>query len=149
HSMWYWVVFSACILLGLLLITQLLARVIPQSEDNAFADLLKSSRAVRIAIAALATFSAPFVEEVVYRGVVFSALRRNLGLIVTVGIVTVMFSGVHVLQYWGAWLSILGLTLLSLALTVVRARTGSVLPCVMIHALNNAFFAVLILLNKT
>lgn len=148
HSVWYWVVFSACVIVGLLIVSQLLSRVLPQSEDNAFADLLKSSRGVRISIAALATFTAPLVEETVYRGILFSALRRHLGLIATVLVVTVMFAGVHVLQYWGAWVSVAGLTLLSLALTVIRARTKSILPCVMIHTLNNAFFSVIILLNK-
>jgi CAAX protease family protein len=148
HSKWYWLVFSACVIVGLLIVSQLLSRVLPQSEDNAFAELLKSSRGVRIAIAALATFTAPLVEETVYRGLLFSALRRHLGLIATVLIVTVMFTGVHVLQYWGAWVSVAGLTLLSLALTIIRARTKSILPCVLIHTLNNAFFSVFILLNK-
>lgn len=148
HSVWYWLVFSACVIVSLLIVSQLLSRVLPQSEDNSFAELLKSSRRVRIAIAALATFTAPLVEETVYRGIVFSALRRHLGLIATVLVVTVMFAGVHVLQYWGAWVSVAGLTLLSLALTVIRARTKSILPCVMIHTLNNAFFSVFILLNK-
>ena len=148
HPMWYWLVFSACIIVGLLIVSQLLSRVLPQSEENAFAELLKSSRAVRIAIAALATLSAPLVEEAVYRGVLYAGLRRHFGLISTVLVVTLMFVGVHVLQYWGAWVSIAGLTLLSLALTLIRARTKSILPCVLIHTLNNAFFAVIILMNK-
>ncbi len=148
HSVWYWLVFSACVIVALLMATQLLTRFLPQSEENSFTELLKSSGSVRIAIAVLATFTAPLVEETVYRGVLFSSLRRNLGSIATVVVVTVMFAGVHVLQYRGAWVSISGLALLSLALTVIRARTKSILPCVMIHTLNNAFFSVLILLNK-
>lgn len=148
HSFWYWLVFSACVIVALLVASQLLSRFLPQSQENSFAELLKSSQQVRVAIAVLATFTAPMVEETVYRGVLFSSLRRYLGLIATVLLVTVMFAGVHVLQYWGAWVSVAGLTLLSLALTVIRARTKSILPCVMIHTLNNAFFSVLILLNK-
>jgi CAAX protease family protein len=148
RSVWYWLVFSACVIVALLLVSQLLARVLPQSEDNSFAELLKSSKQVRIAIAVLATFTAPLVEEAVYRGILYSGLRRSFGLTTTVLLVTVMFAGVHVLQYLGAWVSIAGLTLLSLALTVIRARTKSILPCVAIHTVNNAFFSVLILLNK-
>lgn len=148
HSLWYWAGFSACIIVALLVVSQLLSRFLPQSEENSFTELLKSSTRVRIAIAVLATFTAPLVEETVYRGILFSSLRRNLGLSATVTLVTVMFAGVHVLQYLGAWVSIAGLTLLSLALTVVRARTKSILPCVAIHTINNAFFSVLILLNK-
>lgn len=148
RSVWYWLTFSACVIFALLLASQGLSRFLPQSDENSFAELLKSSQRVRIAIAVLATFTAPLVEETVYRGVLFSSLRRHLGVIATVLIVTVMFAGVHVLQYWGAWVSVAGLTMLSLALTVVRARTKSILPCVLIHTLNNAFFSVLILLNK-
>lgn len=128
--------------------TQVLSRFLPQSEENSFTDLLKSSMRVRVAIAVLATFTAPLVEETVYRGVLFSSLRRSLGLVGTVVLVTLMFAGVHVLQYLGAWVTIAGLTLLSLALTLIRARTKSILPCVLIHTVNNAFFAVLILFNK-
>lgn len=148
HSFWYWLAVSACVILALLIVSQLLSRFLPQSEENSFTELLKSSRQVRIAIAVLATFSAPLVEETVYRGILFSSFRRNLGLSATVALVTFMFAGVHVLQYLGAWVSIAGLTLLSLALTVIRARTKSILPCVAIHTLNNAFFSVLILFNK-
>ena len=148
HSIWYWLAFSVCVILGLLLVSQLLARVLPQSEENSFTELLKSSQRVRIAIAVLATFSAPLVEEAVYRGVLYAGLRKNFGLTTTVVFVTLMFVGVHVLQYLGAWVTIAGLTLLSLALTVIRARTKSILPCVAIHTVNNAFFSVLILFNK-
>ena len=122
--------------------------MLPESEQNAFSELLKSSQQVRIAVAVLATFTAPIVEETVYRGVLFSSLRKYLRATSTVLIVTLMFVGVHVLQYWGAWVSIAGLTLLSLTLTIVRARSKSILPCVVIHTINNAFFSVLILLNR-
>jgi membrane protease YdiL (CAAX protease family) len=148
RSVWYWVVFSACVIVALVIVDQGLVKVLPQAEENAFAELLKSSRGVRVSIAALATFTAPIVEETVYRGVLFASVRRYLGLIATVVVITLLFAGVHVLQYWGAWVSVAGLTLLSLVLTVVRARTKSILPCVVIHTLNNAFFSVLILLNK-
>jgi membrane protease YdiL (CAAX protease family) len=148
HSLWFWLAFSACVIISLLLATQLLSRVIPQSEENSFTELLKSSAQVRIAVAILATFSAPLVEEAVYRGVLYSGLHRAFGVVSTVVLVTLMFAGVHVLQYFGSWVSLAGLTLLSLALTLIRARTKSVLPCVVIHTVNNAFFSVLILMNK-
>jgi uncharacterized protein len=148
HSLWYWIGFSACVLFALLIVSKLLSRVLPESEANAFSELLKSSQQVRIAVAILATFTAPLVEETVYRGVLFSSLRKHLGAVTTVLVVTLMFVGVHVLQYWGAWVSIAGLTLLSLTLTIVRATSKSILPCVVIHTINNAFFSVLILLNK-
>ena len=148
HGVLYWVVFSACVIIALVTVDQGLVKILPQNEDNSFSELLKSSQGVRIAIACLATFTAPIVEETVYRGVLFASFRRQLGLIATVVIITLLFAGVHVLQYWGAWVSVAGLTMLSLVLTMIRARTKSILPCVAVHTLNNAFFSVLILLNK-
>lgn len=147
HRVWYWVVFSGCTLLGIQILSQVLIRFLPERESP-FDQLLKSSQQVRIAVAILAVFTAPIVEEVVYRGVLFSALRKRIGVIATVIIVTATFAGVHVFQNRGAWVSISGLAFLSLALTTVRARTKSVLPCVFIHTLNNAFASIVILINK-
>ena len=147
RPVWYWVVFSACILVAVQIVSQILTRFVPEAESP-FAQLLKTSQQVRIAVAVLATFTAPVVEEVVYRGFLFSSLRNRIGLIATVLAVTVTFAGVHVFQNWGAWVSITGLMLLSLALTIVRARTKSILPCVFIHTLNNAVASVVIVLSK-
>jgi membrane protease YdiL (CAAX protease family) len=147
HRVWYWVVFSGCTLLGIQILSQVLIRFLPERESP-FDQLLKSSQQVRIAVAILAVFTAPIVEEVVYRGLLFSALRKRIGVIATVIIVTATFAGVHVFQNRGAWVSISGLAFLSLALTMVRAKTKSVLPCVFIHTLNNAFASLVILINK-
>lgn len=147
HRIWYWVAYSACILLAIQILSQLLVRVLPEKESP-FDQLLKSSQQVRIAVAILAVFTAPLVEEVIYRGMLFSSLRNRIGLIATVIVVTATFAGVHVFQNRGAWVSISGLAVLSLALTMVRARTKSVLPCVFIHTLNNAVASVVILMSK-
>lgn len=146
RRIWYWIAFSACILLAIQILSQLLSRVLPEKESP-FDQLLKSSQQVRIAVAVLAVFTAPLVEEVIYRGMLFSSLRNRIGLIATVIVVTATFAGVHVFQNRGAWVSISGLTVLSLALTMVRARTKSVLPCVFIHTLNNAVASVVILMK--
>ena len=147
RRIWYWIAVSACILLAIQILSQLLLRVLPEKESP-FDQLLKSSQQVRIAVAVLAVFTAPLVEEVIYRGMLFSSLRNRIGLIATVIVVTATFAGVHVFQNRGAWVSISGLTVLSLALTMVRARTKSVLPCVFIHTLNNAVASVVILMSK-
>jgi membrane protease YdiL (CAAX protease family) len=147
RPIWYWVIFSAGILVAVQVASQILSRFLPEAKSP-FAQMLATSQQVRIAVAVLATFTAPVVEEVVYRGFLFSSLRKRIGLIATVTVVTATFAGVHVFQNRGAWVSIAGLTLLSLALTLVRARTKSVLPCVFIHTLNNAFASVFIVLNK-
>lgn len=147
RPIWYWVAFSACLLVALELLSRVLLRFLPQA-DSPFDQMLKVSQSVRITVAVLATFTAPLAEEIVYRGVLFSSLRKSIGLTATVPVVTVMFAGVHVFQNRGAWVSMGGLTLLSLALTLVRAKTKSVLPCIVIHTFNNAIASIAILINK-
>jgi membrane protease YdiL (CAAX protease family) len=119
---------------------------VPESEPP-FIQLLKKSYHIKVAVAILATFSAPFVEEVIYRGVLYSGLRKFFGIPATIIAVTVLFAGVHVPQYWGAWASLTGLMLLSLVLTIVRARTKSILPCVVIHTVNNSVISLLLVLG--
>lgn len=144
----FWVLFSAGVIVALVGFSQVAVRFLPESQDTTFAELLRSSTEVRIAVALMATLSAPIVEEIIYRGVLFSALRSRAGVAASVVLVTMLFASVHFVQYWGAWVSISGLVFLSLILTLVRERTGSILPSVMIHFVNNAFFSVLIIANK-
>lgn len=126
-----------------------LSRLLPQSSETQFDQLLKTSQQVRYAVAFMAVFTAPFVEEVVYRGVLFSGLRSRMGLPLTVAFVTLLFAGVHAYQYWGAWAGLIGLTLLSLVLTLMRARTKSIFPCVAVHLVFNAIQAVFIVINPS
>jgi len=62
--------------------------------------------------------------------------------------VTLLFVGVHVPQYWGAWASIAGLLLLSVVLTIVRATSKTLLPCIVIHFINNAVASLIIVFAK-
>jgi uncharacterized protein len=139
----YWVGVSLAIVAGLIVVSYGLSKVVPQGETP-FEQLLKTSRQVKIAVAIMATFSAPIVEEVIYRGVLYSGLRKVMSVGPTVGVVTLLFAGVHVLQYQGAWATILTLTLLSFVITLIRAKTRSILPCVAVHFINNGLMSLLI-----
>ena len=122
-------------------------KIVPEG-DNSFRQILATSFEVRIAIALLAVLTAPLVEEVVFRGVLYSGMRKKFPASVSVLFVTLLFAGVHVPQYWGAWASITGVTLLSLVLTLIRAKTKSIAPCVWIHLINNTVGAIAILASK-
>lgn len=106
--------------------------------------ILKSSRGAAIATAFLATFTAPFVEEVVYRGALFSGLRKYLGAAWAGLFVVVLFALVHVPQYITSPGTIAVILLLSAALTVIRARTGQLLPCFVVHLVFNGIQSILI-----
>ena len=112
--------------------------------DTQLDRILRSSRAAALLMAFLATVTAPVMEEVVYRGLLYSALQRWTGAVGAVAFVTLIFAGLHVWQYWPNFGAISAILLLSLALTVVRARTGRLLPCYMIHLVFNGIQSVII-----
>lgn len=115
-------------------------------QETSLTRMLANSPATRYAVAALATFTAPVVEEVVYRGVLYSALRRRLGAALSVLAVVALFAAIHFPQYMESMAALVTITLLSLVLTVVRAWTGRLLPCVVIHLLFNGITSVFIVL---
>jgi hypothetical protein len=109
--------------------------------------ILESSRAAAVTLAIIAVVTAPLVEEMIYRGLLYSALHRALGMWAAVVIVTSMFAGLHVVQYWPNAGAISSITVLSLALTLIRARTGRLLPCFVVHLVFNGIQSVIIIIE--
>lgn len=113
-------------------------------QGTALDRLVESSRAAALMIAFLAVATAPIVEESIYRGILYPALERISGAKVAVILVTVLFAVPHVPQYWPNFAVIASITLLSVALTVLRARTGRLLPCIAVHLVFNGIQSVII-----
>ena len=109
--------------------------------------LIESSIYARIALSVLAFATAPLVEEVIYRGVVYSAVEKVLGTGFAIAIVSLLFAGVHVVQYQSNIMVIVVITLLSITLTVTRAFTKKLLPSFIIHLIFNGVQSVLIILS--
>jgi membrane protease YdiL (CAAX protease family) len=139
--------FFVCLGATLLLIGagQLLSVIFGDPETE-LERMILSSPAARYFIAALATFTAPLVEEIVFRGVLYSALRKRLGVAWGAGVVIAIFAAIHVPQYLPNVAAISTILLLSSVLTLVRARTGRLLPCFVIHLLFNGITSVIIVL---
>lgn len=106
--------------------------------------ILQSSRAAALTLAFIAVATAPLVEEIIYRGLLYSALQRVIGPLFAVVVVAAMFAGLHVWQYRQNIGAILSISLLSVVLTTIRARTGRLLPCFMIHFVFNGIQSLII-----
>jgi membrane protease YdiL (CAAX protease family) len=119
--------------------------------ENDFLKILQSSRAAVFLVAFFATFTAPLVEEVVYRGVLYSAFQRKIGVIWSVVAVTFLFALVHVPQYSKDFVpdfvTVSVILLLSLVLTTIRVKTGNLLPCIVLHTVFNGIQSVLMILQ--
>ena len=93
----------------------------------------------------------PLVEEFLFRGVLFTGLRKKLPFLVTAGIVSVIFGSLHL----GAsssgplWIAAIDTTLLSFVLCYLREKTGSIWAGVLVHFLKNSLaFIGLFLINQ-
>jgi membrane protease YdiL (CAAX protease family) len=125
-----------------------LASFLSHDTPTQLEQLINSSVAARYTIAALAVFTAPFVEEFMYRGVLYSALQRTIGVKLAVVFVLALFTVIHVPQYWPNVGVISAVALLSIVLTIVRAYSGRLLPCVIIHMSFNAVQALILVLQS-
>ena len=89
---------------------------------------------------------APLVEELYFRGFMYPALARRLGVVLGVVITSALFAFIHTSQLAHAWAPLLLLFLVGAVLTTVRARTNSVAATLLIHiGYNGTLFTMLYL----
>lgn len=134
-----------CILLAVILLA--LAWVVTTLYGGGKTDLdllIEKSMYTRVATAFVALATAPLIEEVIYRGVLYPAVEKATGMGIAIVVVSFLFAGVHVLQYKNNISVIVMITMLSIVLTVARAVTGSMLPSFIIHLVFNGIQSVVI-----
>ncbi|HZF40063.1 MAG TPA: CPBP family intramembrane glutamic endopeptidase [Blastocatellia bacterium] len=140
---WVHAVGLAFLMLGVAIVFQ---KLLPHRETD-FEKILMRGYSVRVMIAVLAVMTAPLVEEIVYRGVLYGGIERAHGKSAAVVVATFLFALVHVQQYWGSVATLATIFLLSLVLTMLRAWTGKLLPCVATHLVFNGIQAAGLLLT--
>jgi membrane protease YdiL (CAAX protease family) len=139
--------YPAAIILGFILlllggaITHLLAGQHPVHQDVAVM-AGKVSPDMRILLALLVVCVAPFVEELVFRGVLLSGLASRMRIGWAMLVSAIVFGCVHLPDFKFAWYPVPALILLGVVLAWLRVRTRSLWPSITLHAANN-FFAVL------
>lgn len=169
----WWLDVLASVMLGVVLfvVGSLIAKLLGGEKPTQLEQIINSSLAARYLISFLAVFTAPFAEELVYRGVLYAALRKTVGEVCgfvlsfvsdirldqetrdrlgtsgAVVMVLLLFTVIHVPQYWPNVGVIAAVALLSIALTLVRAYSGRLLPCIVIHLVFNGIQAILLILE--
>ena len=92
---------------------------------------------------------APFVEELFFRGFLYPALARPLGVAAATAITAAGFALLHAGQLAHAWAPLLILFGVGMVLTLVRARTKSVAICVLMHmGYNFTLFSTLFIVTQ-
>ena len=76
----------------------------------------------------------PILEEVVFRGFLFSRLDRVMSTWIAVVITSIVFGLCHGQILWAAWAALLGAVM-----NILRVKTGSIVPGIIMHIANNSF----------
>ncbi len=137
---------SIALAVSLLILGYLMTLVFGGGETQ-LDQLINSSYKARVATAILAVATAPLVEELLYRGVLYAAFQRVVGMFGAVVVVSALFAGVHLFQYYKNLGVVAVISVLSVALTIVRARTGSLLPSFVMHLVFNGIQSFILVLQ--
>jgi uncharacterized protein len=84
----------------------------------------------------LIVIAAPISEEVCFRGMLFGGLRRSLARIPAALVAGIVFGGLHALTGVTA---VPPLIAFGFILSLLYEKTGSIVPGIMLHMLNNCF----------
>ncbi|MCA9577613.1 MAG: CPBP family intramembrane metalloprotease [Sandaracinaceae bacterium] len=84
---------------------------------------------------------APFAEELFFRGLLFRQLERLRGPVPAVVGTALLFALLHAPQVFGAWPSLVSITVAGVAFSTLRALTGSTLASILAHLGYNGIIA--------
>lgn len=92
---------------------------------------------MRLSLVFVVVCVGPLVEELLFRGLLLSAMLKHWNTAVAVAASSLVFALVHLpgLQY--QWYAVPNLLLLAVLLAALRLRSGSIWPGVLAHASNN------------
>ena len=109
----------------------------PPSSPPPIEQLLSSAGAIWI-FAIFGVGIAPVFEEIIFRGFLFKVLADMRGTRVAVPVTAVLFALLHVPQLWGSWAGVALIFLVGYILSLVREKSASLLPSLIIHTSYNA-----------
>lgn len=130
-------------LAALLMITLLIAPALPAEQTNPVGERATQAQGSLswLLLFVQAAVLAPIIEEFVFRGVLFKVFWQRTGRVWLSAFVSgYLFAVIHP-QFLGG---VLPITVLGAILAIVYAHTRSLLPCIVIHALNNGLITLLL-----
>jgi membrane protease YdiL (CAAX protease family) len=116
----------------LALVVSFVGGFLNSKETLPIEELLKARVSILL-FGVLGVLIAPLVEETIFRGFLYPVIARRLGIAAGIAITGTLFGLMHSAQLWGGWGQIALLILVGVALTWVRARTGTVAASYLVH----------------
>lgn len=155
-DMWMPVVAFIVYFVAFITLTAVLQAVLPgldtgQRQDIGFTDAVGPLKLILVFLALVVL--APVAEEVLFRGLLFSALRKRLQFAGAALITSLLFGLAHIFgNEQGAsllWIAGIDTLILSLVLCYVREKTGRLWAPIILHAIKNSIaFLVLFVITE-
>jgi len=108
----------------------------PPSSPPAIEKLAESSSSVALLVIFGVCF-APIIEEIIFRGFLFSVLSEFGGSRLAVPATAVLFALMHAPQLWPSRAGILLILAVGYVLSIVRERSNSLIPSFIVHTAYN------------
>ncbi len=143
---WWWMplvpILTFAQFLGMFVInTQLILRITGKPFENPQIENITGGVRLTpidlILLLVLVAVIAPIAEELLFRGMLYPVLRRSWGITIAVILNALLFGLAHVVL-----ILMPGLFFVGLILAWVRERSGSVIPGMLIHALQNSIIII-------
>ncbi|MBL7157896.1 MAG: CPBP family intramembrane metalloprotease [Candidatus Omnitrophica bacterium] len=96
----------------------------------------------------IASIFGPVIEEIFFRGVLYNALKRKVGIFGGIMITSVLFSFLHTHAMTYFLVGFIPITILGVVLAYLYERTGSLVPSITLHVLNNLGGVIMVFLFK-
>ncbi|HUL34736.1 MAG TPA: CPBP family intramembrane glutamic endopeptidase [Candidatus Eisenbacteria bacterium] len=131
---------------GLSLVINLLTAHLKTPENIPMEELFKH-RQTALLFVGMAVLVAPLVEETLFRGYLYPMFARAFGITPGILVTGFLFGLMHGAQLGWTWSLVALLTVVGIALTFVRARTGTVVASFLMHLGYNGLIAVAALVS--
>ena len=86
---------------------------------------------------AIAAIIGPVIEEIFFRGIMYNAVKKKLGVFRSILITSVLFSFLHTHAASFFLVGFVPIAILGAALAYLYEKTGSLIPSITLHVLNN------------
>ncbi len=130
---------------ALSLVVMVIPPLLPEKKSFPLEKMFNSTSSA-YAIAAFAIIVAPFMEELLFRGLLFAFIEKHGGLNFAIVSTALLFAGLHIFEYWGAWNNVVMILIVGMTFSIVRGLTGSLTPSFLLHlAYNGTLMLVLFL----
>lgn len=131
---------------ALSLVVMIVPPLLPERKGFPLEKLFNSPTSA-YAIAIFAVVVAPFMEELLFRGLLFAFFEKHGGLTSAIVATAILFAGLHIPEYWGAWNNVVMILVVGFTFSIVRGLTGSVTPSFVLHLAYNGTLMLLLFLQ--